>query len=106
MRQVVSITVMADWSEIYKTATTHFRVGDQVFEHLVVSRWDGAEVCATWSELQAIKNEVIGKEVRMIEVFPEENRVINQANHRHFWTVPDDLVLTSFDVRQGREKPE
>lgn len=53
--------------------------------HLRIWRDDGAEIRFTWSELQAIKNEVVGPDVEMVEVFPREEDVVNEANVRHFW---------------------
>ncbi len=49
--------------------------------HLMVSH-DGK---ITWDQLQAIKNEVWGKDARAIEVYPAQGDVVNTGNWRHLW---------------------
>lgn len=39
----------------------------------------------TWDDLQALKDEYFGKEAVAIEVYPPENRVVNNGNWRHLW---------------------
>ena len=49
--------------------------------HLMVSH-DGA---ITWDQLQAIKNEVWGRDARAIEVYPAQDDLVNSGNWRHLW---------------------
>ena len=49
--------------------------------HLIV-RHDGT---ITWDQLQAVKNEVWGPDVRAIEVYPVQGDVVNAGNMRHLW---------------------
>ncbi|KFA99456.1 DUF7694 domain-containing protein [Vibrio sp. ER1A] len=50
------------------------------------SRWaDGI----TWDELQAIKNAVGYGKMVAVEVFPENANVVNVANMRHLWVLPE-----------------
>lgn len=45
----------------------------------------------TWDQLQHIKNEVWGPDVRAIEVYPAQGQVVNAANVRHLWRLgPSD----------------
>ena len=60
--------------------------------HLRVWRHDGQPVVCDWDTLQAIKNEALGEDVWVIEVFPAEDSVINEFNMRHFWIVDPDMI--------------
>ena len=46
-----------------------------------------------WSDLQRIKNEIIGKERVAIEVFPPESELHDSADMSHLWVLPEDFVL-------------
>ncbi|WVH05533.1 hypothetical protein KKJFFJLC_00044 [Vibrio phage vB_VpaS_PGB] len=49
------------------------------------TRWaDGI----TWDELQAIKNAAGFKDKCALEVYPEQNNVVNVANMRHLFVMP------------------
>ncbi len=39
----------------------------------------------TWDDLQAIKDQVWGRDVRAIEVYPASDDVVNTGNYRHLW---------------------
>lgn len=39
----------------------------------------------TWDQLQAIKNEVWGRDARAIEVYPRAGDVVNGGQFRHLW---------------------
>lgn len=41
-----------------------------------------------WSIKQEIKNEIFGKDRTAIEVFPEENRLIDDCDVYHLWILP------------------
>ena len=58
---------------------------DHELGHLMVSH-DGA---ITWDELQAIKNEVWGKEAQAIEIYPRESDLVNSGFFRHLWRLGD-----------------
>jgi len=60
-------------------------------EHLKVKRWDGGDAIS-WDVLQAIKDEMLGKHVVAIEVYPAEYDVVNEANIRHLWAIPQHLA--------------
>lgn len=44
-----------------------------------------------WDELQAIKNAVGYAQRDAVEVFPAADDVVNVANMRHLWVLPDPL---------------
>lgn len=65
--------------------------------HLKVWKEDGSDGI-TWDELMAVKNEFLGEEVEAIEIYPPQNEVVNDANIRHLWVVPN-LFLPSLYFR-------
>lgn len=51
-------------------------------------RWDDG---LTWDELQAIKNEVGYSDHDALEVYPRAQDVVNVANIRHLWVMPEPV---------------
>ena len=52
------------------------------------SRWqDGI----TWDDLQQIKNAVGFSEYDAVEVYPRQCDLVNEANLRHLWILPEPL---------------
>lgn len=49
-----------------------------------------------WSQLQRIKNEIVGPEFMGIEVFPKETQKIDQANMYHIWVFTE----FQFDINE------
>lgn len=45
----------------------------------------------TWEDLQAIKNAVGFASRDAVEIFPAEDDVVNVANMRHLWVLPDPV---------------
>lgn len=54
---------------------------DHQLGHMMVAH-DGT---IGWEDLQAIKNEVWGRDARAIEVYPRAADVVNSGNFRHLW---------------------
>ena len=54
-----------------------------------------------WRTLQAIKNEVAGKDVDAVQVFPKEQHLVDMANQYHLWCFDPSEDL-SFGFREGR----
>lgn len=61
--------------------------------HLSIQRKDGDEIVANWDFFQKIKNDLFGDESQMVEVYPKESNLVNYANIRHFWVLPNDYVI-------------
>lgn len=57
--------------------------------HLWVRRHDDKPM--GWTQLQRIKNEIVGYDKMAIQVFPKTKNVVDQANMYHLW------VFDSFD---------
>lgn len=41
----------------------------------------------SWRDLQRIKNELLGEEWEAVELFPQESRLVDQANQYHLWAL-------------------
>jgi len=48
---------------------------------------------SSWSDLQRIKNEIIGPEYLALEVYPRMSELTDEANIAHLWVMPTDYVL-------------
>lgn len=57
----------------------------------------------TWDELQFIKNELGHGDRDAVEVYPREQDVVNVANMRHLWVLPD-LVPFAWRLSPAREE--
>lgn len=63
-------------------------------------RWsDGIE----WEELQRLKREAGYADAWAVEIYPADSRVVNDANMRHLWLVPDALVPFAWNNRAKDE---
>ncbi len=56
-------------------------------EHLRITRTDN-EPIRNWSDMQQIKNDLLGKETIAIEIFPKDSDLIDYSNTYHLWTFP------------------
>ena len=81
---------MRNWREVY-TYACHTSSDGHI--HLWLERWDGKPIRCGWDTLQAIKNEICGEEVCLVEVFPAQNNVVNEVNRRHFWSLPPGVQV-------------
>ena len=59
---------------------------------MIVERRDGNPIRCGWDRLQALKDEYLGKEACVVEVFPPCDEVVNDTNRRHFYEVDPNLV--------------
>lgn len=51
----------------------------------------------TWDELQTIKHELGFGDLYGVEVYPRDRDVINVANFRHLWLLPEPLPIGWFE---------
>ena len=56
--------------------------------HLSIKKRDGGKI-RSWSDLQMIKNSLVGPEYEGIELFPAESRKVDLADHYHLWIIED-----------------
>lgn len=57
------------------------------------NRWDDA---ITWDELQRCKQEIGRGDVYAIEIYPRDVDLVNVANMRHLWLLPQPLTIGWF----------
>jgi len=77
-------------------------------------------VIRDWRDLQRIKNELVGREVEAVELFPAESRLVDTANQFHLWAftsgwkapfgfeerlVLDDSRTENPMLRKARQRP-
>lgn len=41
-----------------------------------------------WREIQRIKNEIVGPHVEAVELYPDEDRLVDTSNQYHLWCFP------------------
>jgi hypothetical protein len=70
--------------------------------HLSIKSIDKSPV-HDWSDLQRIKNEIIGNENEAIEIYPAESRLVNMANQYHLWVFKDPNVRIPIGFNEGRK---
>jgi len=62
-----------------------------VVEHFCIRNKDNTDI--SWSEKQKIKNDIAGRKRTAIEVFPREDRLIDEAGMYHLWVLPENYEL-------------
>ena len=79
------------WGDSYRAQVveTVTRVG--MVQHLRVWRHDGRGGIP-WDDLQAIKNDMLGEDVMAIELYPPQSDMVDEANIRHLWVVPEGFI--------------
>jgi len=60
--------------------------------HLKIRARDRRPIECGWDLLYAIKNLVVGPDVRMVEVFPPSAELVNEENTRHLFVVPEGVL--------------
>ncbi len=89
-----------NWGDTYsaQVVVTYTPIGP--VNHLKVRRHDGGTNRLTWDELVAIKNEMLGEGACAIELFPRAADVVNEANIRHLWELPEGLLPSGFGLQR------
>lgn len=62
-----------------------------IIEHACICNADNTDI--PWAEKQRIKNELFGRNVTAIEVFPRTDRLIDTAAMYHLWILPKGFEL-------------
>lgn len=73
--------------------------------HLSIKRND-KEPIHDWRELQRLKNEIVGPEQEMIELYPAESRLVDSSNQFHLWGFERVRIPFGFAERLVIEVPE
>jgi len=61
-------------------------------DHVLIRRHDQGTV-VPWSDMQRIKDELLGPERVAVQVFPPQSQLIDQANCYHLWVLPAGFEL-------------
>jgi hypothetical protein len=59
-----------------------------------------------WRDLQRIKNEIVGPEAELVEVYPRESQLVDYANQYHLWGfLTEEPIFTKMGLcwEQGRQ---
>lgn len=67
--------------------------------HLTVRRRDGSPNIP-WSDLQRIKDELIGEESEAVELYPAQSRLLDLEHRRHLWARAGERIEVGFDPGQ------
>ncbi len=89
-----------NWGDTYAAQVVVSYTSLGPINHLKVRRHDGKTNCLTWDELMVIKNEMLGEDACAIELFPCECDVVNEANIRHLWELPEGFLPDNFGLRR------
>lgn len=57
-------------------------------EVLMIRRHDG-QAHFPWTDLQKIKDQLVGEQREAVQVFPRKDEIVDSANMAHLWLVPD-----------------
>ncbi len=87
-----------NWGHTYsaQVVVTYTPIGP--VNHLKVRRHDGRTNRLTWDELMMIKNDMLGEDVFTVEIFPRDCDVVNEANMRHLWELPEGVLPEGFGL--------
>ncbi len=89
-----------NWGHAYaaQVVVTYTPLGP--VSHLKVRRHDAGTNRLTWDELMMIKNEMLGEDALAIEIFPRNCDVVNEANVRHLWELPEGFLPPGFGLQR------
>jgi hypothetical protein len=79
------------------------KVGDGFpsMDWLSIRRDDRAPV-RDWRHMQAIKNQICGRDREGVELYPHEDRLVDTANQFHLWVLRDADACFPFGFSEGR----
>lgn len=63
--------------------------------HLSIKRID-KETIHDWRELQEIKNKLVGLHNEGVEIYPDDDRLVDSANQYHLWVLADPTIKLPF----------
>ena len=95
-RLFVNDTYQVSMSQLFRSN----KLGWPDFLHLSIIRLDLQEV-RSWSDMQEIKNQLVGPDYEAIEVFPAESRRVDMGNAYHLWVFIGDRGFAPVTVPVG-----
>lgn len=76
----------------YSVQFYHHQTDWGFITRLVIRRHD-EKPGIPWADKQRIKNELVGSDRTVIEVFPPESELVDNANLYHLWVLPEGFSL-------------
>lgn len=80
------------WRNDRYTVTVYRRESDGTVDCLSIKRNDGGAV-RDWRHMQQIKDELAGRDVEAIQLFPASDRLMDTANQTWLWCFPPGMRL-------------
>ena len=96
---VCSRLIRTNWGKVEHVTIT--KKDPNLPEYMVTNDGTGE---LTWSEKQQIKNELFGENRTAVEVFPEEDRLVDTADVYHLWVFEKHFRLP-FGIHPKEIKP-
>lgn len=87
----------------YVVMSRQLKTEQGIVGHVCVRNVDNSDI--PWIEKQRIKNELFGSDRTAIEVFPSQERLIDDAGMYHFWVLPKEFELP-FGLHESEYRPE
>jgi hypothetical protein len=69
--------------------------------HLSIKRIDNGSI-HNWRDLQQIKNMIMNEDCVGVEIYPNENNLVDTANQYHLWVFDDPTFRLPFGFNDGR----
>lgn len=93
-------------NNLYTVIRTRIRANEQEEDspdliHLSIRRNDRSPA-RDWRHFQKIKNDLVGPHAEGVELFPDEDRLVDTSNQYHLWCVPEDMGGFNFGWFDGR----
>ena len=82
---------MTEWRDSHTAQVCYSLAPWGMTAHLKIRRRDSQDGIS-WDTLQAIKNDMLGEDTVAVEIFPSEYDVVNEANIRHLWEIPGEML--------------
>lgn len=80
------------WANHTYVVTVRRNAAEGFVERLSIRRQDRRAV-SDWRDKQAIKNQLAGRDVEAIELYPRQDRVVDAANQAWLWCMKPGVVL-------------
>lgn len=81
------------YKEIYEVFSHAYPTEIGPMLHVSISRLDKKEIVESWSFFQQLKDFFFGENAQAVEIYPKYKDVVNHANIRHFWILPNNYKI-------------
>lgn len=92
-------------NDIYKVIVQAHPYGNDEMYWVKVTRHDDLPI-HNWMDLQDIKNTLIGKDHEGFEIYPADDRLVDEGNAYHLWVYRDPGMMLDYGFLYRRTKPQ